>query len=265
MANLNPAPINENLAQPMPSSWALWFNQVTTFINSLKALFAALASGQVIYSTGTTLAAAPNMRYDAAAGVTQLGTATDYTEFQADGSLKMVGAATVWTAMDAGLIPPHGTSATPAVIKFNGDSILDCYAFSGTNPTPDVYSSMAEMPRGYKDGADVHLHVQWFPTTTNVGNVKWQLRYVMFNHGGVVPGPAQTVSIVQTTPGVAWQEQTAIFDILGTGMTLGARLIYYLFRDATDVQDTYAFNAGVTGIGIHTEIDQIGSRQHEVK
>ncbi len=264
MANLNPAPINENPTQPMPSSWALWFNSVTTFINSLKTLFAALASGQIVYSNGTTLAAAPNMRYDAVNGVSQFGTTTDYTEFQADGSMKMFGAATVWTAMDAGLIPPHAGSATPAVIPFNGDALLDCYAFLGTGTVPDVYSSMVEMPRGYKDGADVHLHVQWFPTDTNTGNVKLTLRYVIFNRG-TVPPAAQSVSIVSPTPGVAWQEQSMVFDISGAGMTLGARLIYYLYRDASDAQDTYNFSIGVTGIGIHTKIDQIGSRQHEVK
>jgi len=260
MANLNPAPINENPTQPMPSSWALWFNAVTNFINSIKAIL----SGQVVYSTGSALAGAPNLRYDAVNNVTQLGTTTDYTEFQADGSMLMVGKASVWTAIDAGLIPPHGTSATPAVIKFNGDSTLDCYAFSGTNPTPDVYSSMVEMPRGYKDGSVVHLHIQWFPTTTDIGDVKLQLRYVIYNRT-TIPGPAQTLAIVQTTPGVAWQEQVMEFDIPATGMTLGARLVYYLFRDATDPQDTYAFNVAITGIGIHTEIDQIGSRQHEVK
>jgi hypothetical protein len=261
---INPAPINEQLSQPMVPGWSLWFNSITKLINSMWSMISGLVSGQIVYGTGSGLASASNIRYDPASGVTQLGTATDYTEFQADGSLKMVGAATVWTSMDAGLIPPHGTSATPAVIKFNGDTTLDCYAFSGTNPTPDVYSSMAEMPRGYKDGADVHLHVQWFPTDTNLGNVKFSLRYTMFNRG-TVPPPAQTVSIVAPTPGVAWQEQAMVFDILAPGMTLGARLIYYLYRDATDAQDTYAYNVGVTGIGIHTEIDQIGSRQHEVK
>ncbi len=257
---LNPAPIRENPTQPMPSSWSLWFNAVTNFINSLFRI----TKGEVVVSNGNGLEGASNLRYDSATGIVEIGTMTDYTEFQADGSMRMVGAASVWTAMDAGLIPPHGTSATPSVIKFNGDTTLDCYAFSGTNPTPDVYSSMVEMPRGYKDGADVHLHVQWFPTDTNLGNVKFSLRYVMFNRL-TVPGAAQTVSVVMPTPGVAWLENTAIFDISGAGMTLGARLIYYLYRDSTDPQDTYAFNVGVTGIGIHTEIDQIGSRQHEVK
>ena len=197
-------------------------------------------------------------------GVYQHGTAPDYFEIEADGTAVLHGEATSWNDINISLVPPAGGAAAPAVIPFNGDSRLDCYAFSGTNPTPDEVHSSLEILHDYLEGSDIQFHIHWYPTTAAVGNVKWKLRYTWFNRG-TVPGPATTVSAVAATSGVAWSEKTTAFTISGAGMTMGSRLVFTIFRDATDPQDTYAANAAVTDTGIHYERDGFGSRQMLVK
>jgi len=197
-------------------------------------------------------------------GTYQHGTAPDYFELEADGTPVLHGDATAWNDINISLVPPQGGAAAPAIIAFNGDANLDCYAFSGTNPTPDEIHSSLEILHDYLEGSDLNFHIHWYPTTAAVGNVKWNLRYTWFNRG-TVPGAATTVSVVEATSGVAWQEETSGFTISGAGMTMGSRFVFSIFRDATDPQDTYAANAAVTDTGIHYERDGFGSRQMLVK
>lgn len=192
-------------------------------------------------------------------GTYQHGTAPDYFELEADGTPVMHGAATVWDDINISLVPPQGKASTPAIIPFNGDARLDCYAFSGTNPTPDEIHSSLEVLHGYLEGSDIHFHLHWYPTDTNTGNVVWQLRYAWFNPG-TVPPAATTVAQTVAVSGVAWQEQTTAFVISGSGKKMGSRFVFSLFRDATDPGDTYAHNAAVTDMGIHYQQDTIGSR-----
>lgn len=194
------------------------------------------------------------------------GTVTDNTTFEADGTLKMNGAATVWDDTNISLTPPAGqSSALPAVVAINGDAYLSCYAFSGTNSTPDQISGSIEIPHSYKEGSNIQFHVHWAPTTANVGNVVWQLRYAWYNHLGTPVGATIQTTTVATTSGVAWQEQTSAFDLVGTGKTMGSRLVFTLFRDPVNAGDTYAFNAATYDMGIHVEKDTLGSRQITTK
>ena len=170
----------------------------------------------------------------------------------------------LWNDINVSLVPPQGGAAAPAIIPFNGDARLDCYAFSGTNATPDEIHSSLEILHGYKEGSDIVFHLHWYPTNTTVANVKWKLRYTWFNNG-TIPGAATTVFSTVATSGTAWQEQNTGITISGAGMKMGSRFVFSLFRDATDAADTYAFNAAVTDMGIHYEIDAVGSRSVALK
>lgn len=192
------------------------------------------------------------------------GGEADYTEFETDGTMVARGAATTWNDVNISLVPPAGqSSALPAVIAINGDAYLDCYAFSGTNSTPDEIHGSIEVLHDYKEGSDIVFHVHWAPTTAAIGNVKWQLRFAWFNPLGIPAGVTQTV--VDTTSGIAWQEQNSSFIISGVGKTMGSRFIFCLFRDPVDALDTYAANVAAYDMGIHYEKDTLGSRQITTK
>lgn len=166
--------------------------------------------------------------------------------------------------INVSLVPREAGSATPATIAFNGDSRLKCLAFSGTNATPDEIPSSMEVLHDYKEGTDISFHIHWYPTNALAGNVKWQLRYAWFNRGTVVPA-ATTVFVTEAASGVAWQEKTSVITISGVGMTMGSRLVFSLFRDATDATDTYAYNAAVSDMGVHYQRDSFGSRTQGAK
>lgn len=176
----------------------------------------------------------------------------------------IAGATTVWNDINATMVPVRGGGSEPSIIAFNGDARLDCYAFNGITAVVDEVHRSLEILHDYKEGSDIHFHIHWYPTTTGLGNVKWQLRYVWFNRG-TVPGAASTLTTVQAVSGVAWQEETASWTISGAGMLMGSRFVFSIFRDPADAQDTYAANAAVTDAGVHYEIDTIGSRQMLVK
>lgn len=190
---------------------------------------------------------------------------TNYSEFEADGTLHFVGDATVWNDINISLIPPVTGSAAPSIIAVNGDSRLKCYAFSGTNVTPDELSSSLELLHDYKESSDIVPHLHWAPSTADAGNVKWQLRYMWIQRNGVATGGA-TITVTTATPGVAWETVRSDFPtISGTGKGIGSRFVYNLFRDAADAADTYAHDAAVFDFGLHFEIDTVGSRQIQQK
>lgn len=192
-------------------------------------------------------------------GQKKFGDAVNNSTFEADGTLKFNGNATVTDDINISLVPPQGGAAAPTIIAFNGDSNLDCYAFSGTNATPDEVHSSLEVLHGYQEGDDIKLHIHTYPTDASAGNAKLSLRWTWFNRG-TAPGPATTSTQVMAMPGVAWQETTFVWVLPGAGKTMGSRLVFSIFRDATDAQDTYAHNLAFTDIGLHYEKDTVGSR-----
>ena len=191
------------------------------------------------------------------------GDATDNTTIEADGTVVCNGAATTWNDINISLVPPAGGAAAPAVIAVNGDAWLDCYAFAGLKATPDVVHSGMEILHDYKEGLDITFHIHWAPVNTTVANVKWHLRYAWFNRLGIPTGVSAFVT--STTSGVAWQEQTSGITISGTGKRMGSRFLFAIIRDATDVADTYLFNAATFDMGVHYEKDMMGSRQITTK
>lgn len=191
-------------------------------------------------------------------GRKKFGSSTDYSTFDADGTLRYVGAATVWDDINVSMVPPAGDGAAPSVISFNGDARLDVYAFTGVGAVASEFHSGMEILHGYKEGSDIHFHLHWYPTNTTVANIKWQLRYTWFNPGTVPPAGA-TATVTAATSGVAWQEQTSVIVLSGAGKLMGSRLIFSLFRDPADAEDTYVFDAAVSDMGVHYEKDSEGS------
>lgn len=256
------APITEPI-QPMPPAWALWFQALVKIIKAILSI----PAGRIPFGTGDGLNSSPDLTFDGTilrASQGRFGSSANYTEFTADGTMIFRGEAAVWNDVNISLVPPQGGAAAPAIIAFNGDANLDCYAFSGTNHTPDEVHSSLEVLHGYEEGTDIHFHIHTYPTDANTGDAKLTLRYAWFNRG-TVPGAATSVPLVLPMPGVAWQETTFSWIIPGAGKTMGSRFVFSIFRDPTDPQDTYAHNLAFTDAGIHYDIDQVGSREILVK
>lgn len=183
----------------------------------------------------------------------------NYSEIEADGTLKFNGNATVWRDINlSGASLVAGGSAAPDPISFV-DSNLLVYGFDGSNTTERLYGS-CEMQHDYKEGSDIELHIHWTPTTTNVGTVQWKVYYTWQNNAGAIfAAPTLLTPAVSNSGGVAWANNyTTVATISGAGKTINSQLVFQIFRVPTE--DTYTGDAALMQFGIHYQCDTTGSR-----
>lgn len=163
-------------------------------------------------------------------------------------------------------IPAHSLTlgaAAPDSITLFGAGGIKGLGFNGNATTESVHGS-TELIHRYAEGTDINPHIHWMPTTTGAGQVKWQLEYSWQNEEGVFPSPT-TVFGITTTAGVAWTLQHTDFPAMdGTGKEIGAAMAFRLFRDPTD-NDDYAADAALVHLGVHYEVDTMGSESLEDK
>lgn len=188
----------------------------------------------------------------------KFGTATDYTEFEADGTPVFIGDATNWNDINLGIGSLRAGASAPGTWTVPGTAII-LASFNGSGPQQDAYGSL-EILHDYKEGTDIVPHIHWCPTTTAAGNIVWQLEYAWTNGGGTVTASTTITVTVATTLTVANEIRSNFPAISGAGKTMGSRFIFHLFRNAAHVDDTYTDPAGAFDFGVHYERDTIGSR-----
>jgi hypothetical protein len=176
----------------------------------------------------------------------------------------MVGDATNFNDINVpGLALGTGVSA-PAIIALAATGIR-AYAFLGTGVLVDELHGSIEILHDYLEASNIVPHIHWCPTTTDVGNVKWQLEYIWINGAGTI-GAATTISVTTAAGGTAWVAKRSDFSaISGAGMAIGSRFMFRVFRNPADAADTYAFDAAMLDFGLHYERDTLGSRQVTTK
>lgn len=153
----------------------------------------------------------------------------------------------------------------PDLIQWNGSRIR-VLGFDGGNTTESV-SKVIELNHDWKEGTIIKPHIHWSPVNANAGDVEWFLDWFAV-YEGTYTGIA-TLSILQAAGGVAWNEQFAAFpDItILTNYTIGTQMGFALYRipGVTNPDDTYGSDAAVLTVGLHVQIDTLGSRQVTVK
>lgn len=152
---------------------------------------------------------------------------------------------------------PPGASA-PDLITIDSTSI-QTRAFDGATLTEQV-SGGFELQHDYKEGTDIYPHAHFLTTTTGTGDVKFFLDYYIVRDGeAAVSG---TLSNTQTVSGTAWEEFRIDFGTIdGSTLDIGAQIFFRLYCDPTDAEDTYTDDAALATVGIHYQVDTIGSRQ----
>lgn len=156
-------------------------------------------------------------------------------------------------------------STEPSKITLFGSGGIKGYAFNGNTATVDELHGGGELIHSYKEGATLHAHVHWVPTTADAGDVKWGFEYSVQNVNGTFAAP-EIVYAIQAAGGTAWVHKKADFtDIVGTGLEIGAQIYFRLFRNPADVDDTYGANAGLLSVGVHVLHDSVGSRSLTTK
>lgn len=154
-----------------------------------------------------------------------------------------------------------GLLDNPDIIAFN-ETGIEVPAFAGASPPAggvEQVCSCREIQHDYKEGTDITPHIHWYPTTTDAGNVVWQLEYLIVR-GGVIVGGSTTITVTQAAGGTAWLQKRADWTAIdGADLKIGDQIHFRLFRDYTHESDTYEFDAAVATFGFHYQVDSLGS------
>lgn len=198
-------------------------------------------------------------------GQAWFGGAANYSEFEADGTYKMSGTATVWDdlvlPLDAAKVP---ASNAPDWESFVGN--LNKYAYQ----VNDFQEFTTELLHGYKTGSTFEFHIHGaLNATLATGDetVKFEIEYSIADMDAVDSlgdvFPATTTINQEITIPDGTVDLTNIYISIGTdstaGFAIGATIVGRIRRIASSGTELVG-DMFVTQVGIHYEIDTIGSR-----
>jgi hypothetical protein len=194
-------------------------------------------------------------------GDSSAGAPTNYSKFEADGTLEFNGTATVWNDANMGA----GQLALPVASQPDEDNFLDegggdtgitTWAFA----VGEKVSGSIEIPHDYKEGSDITFHIHWqgIAAPTGTDYVKWQCTYSVAQSEATLD--AATSIVIETAFDTQYEFKVSSCPaITGTNFNIGDQFIFTLERIAA-AGDAYAGDALVATVGIHYECDTVGSR-----
>jgi hypothetical protein len=226
--------------------------------------------GNLIFSTnaghdGST--PTERMRIDSA-GLIQFGDpGTNYSAFEADGTLKFIGNATVWNdvyfPMTVGKV---GGANQPSWDAFQGNTYEYTFAINDY-----IHLPTEEIPHSYKEGSDIGLHAHIVLDGSDAGDtvINLEIEYTIGDVGEAMSGATVVTSGDYTIPG-GTADRTHLYVDIGT--ITGTN---YLSRSALKIRfrrialvgggDAPSNDPFVLMVGAHVEEDTVGSRQENSK
>jgi len=144
-------------------------------------------------------------------------------------------------------------------ITDDGAGSTGIYAWSFDPTAEEELFFTVQAPFSYKEGTNVHPHVHWMPTTTNVGNVVWAMELAPIRENGLM-GNSTIITNTVASGGVADKMLISDFDELdGSNFDFNTTIICRIFRDATNAADTYTGEAILLLVDFNHLMDTIGS------
>jgi len=206
------------------------------------------------------------------AGLGHFGTDTNYSNFEADGTLKFNGTAAVWNDINRSFSSARVPAANaPSWTSFVGN--LNEYTF-GINDLSEL--EPIEMLHDYQEGTDIEIHLHWVNNGLDGTDryVKWEVEYTIANMGDPLNTgvgdvfPAPTVVSVEKLIPANTPDRTHLYvdltDITGTSVTMGAAIKMRIRRITAD-GTAPSGNPFALMVGIHYEVDTVGSRTEYTK
>ena len=188
------------------------------------------------------------------------GGAVNYTEFEADGTLKMNGDATVYADIVCPVIVRATGTNRPGLQTFIGNILQ--YQFD-VNDYAEIEA--VELPHSWKEGSELEIHVHWATGGLNDATaraVKWEIEYAYAGMGNGTYTTTATDSAETAIPAATADRTlfyTQIDTFTPTGFGIGTQLVMRLRRIAA-TGTAPAADPFVLDIGVHYEMDTLGSR-----
>jgi hypothetical protein len=199
------------------------------------------------------------------------GGSTNYSEFEADGTLEFNGAATVWNDF---VVPVQvaSRSTVPGTTAPNELAYRSGLVYEFPDGVDRACYFVIQLPHTYKEGTDIVFHIHWTIDTTGGGagaeNVEWDYSYSASSPGQSPEEQWPAATTGTTTVDVQNDNQhdhliDNIVTITGTNFKISEVLIMSLTR--TGSTDSYTGHALLVSADVHHEIDTVGSRQITTK
>ena len=176
-----------------------------------------------------------------------------------DGTMKFDPDATVFNDINTGVNPRNTGAGRPTLASFVGN--LQEFQFA-VNDFADL--TPIELLHGWKEGSEIEFHLHWATGGSNdatARGVKWEIEYTIANKDSAFP--ATTVISAEATIASGEAANTHHYTSIGnytfTGGLIGAQISFRVKR-ITASGTAPATNPFLLSIGIHYEIDTIGSR-----
>jgi len=150
-------------------------------------------------------------------------------------------------------------ASSPDLISIFSSGGLYGLGFDGAGGPAEMVYGGQEILHDYMEGTDLSVHIHWLPVNTGTGTVRWYFEYSIKNVDEVFSAPT-TIYGEEEAGGTAWMHHlTSIGTIDGTGIKVGAHIMFRIYRDSGD--DTYGSDAVLMSAGLHYKINSLGSRQ----
>lgn len=197
-------------------------------------------------------------------GETRLGGASDYVKIASAGHLTMHGDATQWGSVRISPFAMLASTDAPAAHAFPRATSNTLVLYYFAQDYMNQLFFVAELPRSYKENAEILPRVHWVPETTPDPDVYcvWGIEYTIANQGDTFPATS-TVTARYHKPAetqVPDRHYVTPFDpIAGSGEKMGVVIVGRLFRDGADDNDRMKGDAGLLMLEFIFEMDSIGS------
>lgn len=195
------------------------------------------------------------------AGLRYGGSGADYSTFEADGTLRFYGAATVWQDIDFPIIVRTTGANIPSLVAIQGNVTAPQWAVNDFNVCEGQ-----ELVHQWKEQSPGTWHVHMVANGTDATDrwVNWEIERILVAPNGVVSATRTTATEVLIPAGTA-SKTMLIRDLLAedlTGYTIGSHIFARLRRIANTTPGRAAptANPWCGMLQMHVECDTVGSR-----
>ncbi len=148
----------------------------------------------------------------------------------------------------------------PLLTQYKGGLVLEFEDKAAPNEQL-VYFDL-QIPDGWKEGTEIHVHIHWVPETNATGAVGWRLTTSWANVGDDFPAESTADRTVTINNQADNHIRSALVTLVDTSKLSSSMVLGSLMR-LSDT-DTYADSAYLVEIDFHMEIDKPGDDEHTI-
>lgn len=198
----------------------------------------------------------------------EMGSGSNYTEIEQDGTIEFHGEATVWNdyVVPFSSVKVTGTNNIPVWSPFMGTISQFLFEDQSASKEQEV-GFVVQLPHQW-DGSAIYPHIHWSPENNNSGSVVWAMEYTWVNYDATNPivFPA-AITLTTTSANVSNAGHKHLITEFApitpnaTQNKISSLLVVRFYRNSSNTADTYGSGAFALSFDIHYRMDTMGSRE----